>query len=200
MSNKGNLVQLHKLEATSDLLEKASRRLAGVPNGANTALLRALNRTLENARAEAVRAVTDQYAIKPNIVRGVIRLRKAYVGPISGNTYLYADMYASDVNLPLKRFKVSPRTDTTGANRRKIRAEIIKGKPLGNLKQAFVWRGHVFERVGSASLPIEKRYGPAVPVMLGNEKVSSRIMDSAHKHLEKNLEHEIEFILSEVTQ
>ncbi|MDT2292339.1 phage tail protein [Paenibacillus larvae] len=53
--------------------------------------------------------------------------------------------------------------------------------------------GHIgaFKRVGKKRLPIQELYGPAVPVMLGNDVVKKHIETEAQKRLSERLNHEL---------
>ena len=186
------IIHHDSIKATSKQIEKAEKLLAGIPGGAEKALMRALNRAIESAKAEAVRAVGDVYTAKPKTVRAGIFLRKA------SPKKLEANLVSSESNLRLKEFKVSPKADTTGNKRRPIRAEIKKGRQLDDLERAFVWDGHVYEREGDYRIPIRPRFGPGVPIMLNNDAIVDRVMEQAVKSVDKALEHEIEHILDEV--
>ena len=50
-------------------IDKTLTALAGVPNGAVTALTRAINKAVAKARTQTVRAICTQYNIRPSDVR-----------------------------------------------------------------------------------------------------------------------------------
>ena len=176
-----------KITATSEQIEKAVKMLTGVPGGAEKALSLSLNRALDSAKTEAVRAVAEEYTVKQKIIRPTMRVKK------SSTSNLEAEITSvgGSLNL-LANFKVSPRTDTTGNKRQPIRVEIRK---KGTLTRSFVHKNHVWSRIGKERLPIRPLYGPAVPVMLNNEQIVDRVTDKAIETVDKRIDHEISRIL-----
>lgn len=179
------------LVVTSDMLGRAEKMLKGIPGAAEKAVARALNRALVSGRAEGTRAARSEYTIKASAVRadfaGMKRARP---------NDLTAELAARGRPQPLSVYKFAPKSDTTGARRAQVRVAVKKGglKPLG---QAFVSGGKVMQRLGATRLPVEQKYGPSVPALLGNEGVAEQIMDFMLETAESRLEHEILWALEE---
>lgn len=172
---------------TADHVKQAENLLSHVNGGAAQALSRALNRAVHSARANAVRGVRDEYTAKAGDVRKSIRLK------MSKPNDLQAEVNSSGSPLSLSSFDVKPKT-VNGARRSPIRVGVRKGSAV-KMGRAFVARVggnlHVFERVGKARLPIEKKFGPSVPQMMGNPRLVEYIADRARKDIDKRLNHEI---------
>ena len=177
-----------KITATSDQIEKAVKMLAGVPGGAEKALSRSINRALDSAKTEAVRAVAEEYTVKQKQIRPTMRVKK------SSTSNLEAEIVSTGGSLNLMEFKVTPRSDTTGNRRQPIRVQVKRGGG-GKLTRSFVHSGRVYEREGESRLPIRPLSGPAAPVMLNNEQVVDRVTDKAIETVDKRLDHEINRIL-----
>lgn len=178
-----------RIETEKNSIERAAELLEGVPNGFQTALSRALNRALQEGRTEGVRAVTKQYTVKARDVRPTFRMQRATKNDLD------AELSSRGANLELTKFSHRPQTDTTGNKRKQVRVGVKKGglKPLG---QAFVYNGRIFQRLGAARLPVQLKFGNAVPVMLDNDKVVDKIVDTMGKSVDKRITHETERLLS----
>lgn len=182
-----------QITAKSDEIEKAVKMLAGVPGGAQKALSLALNRSLDSAKSEAVRAVAEEYTVKQKQVRPTMRAKK------SSASNLEAEIVSTGASLPLMEFKVAPRSDTTGNRRQPIRVQVKKGGG-GKLTRSFIHKGRVYEREGETRLPIRPLSGPAVPVMLNNEQVVERVEKKAIETVEKRLDHEVGRLLDKAVK
>jgi hypothetical protein len=178
-----------RLEIDGKSLERAKELLDGVPGGIQKAMTRALNRALQEGRTEGVRSVTREYTVKAKTVRPTFKMKKASA------TRLEASLDSSGSNIPLEEYAHRPNSDTTGKKRKPVKVGVKKGglKPLG---QGFIWNGKVMRRREKARLPIDRTYGPAVPVVLNNDKVVDNIVDKMSDSVDKRLAHETERILS----
>ena len=172
-----------ELRVDKNALETAAQRLEGIPNGMNTALMRSFNRALLEGRTAATRAVAKQYTLRAKDVRPSFRMMRASHSDVS------ASLVSRGTRLPLETFAHRPRTDTTGNKRKEIRVSVRRGalKPLG---QAFVHRGQILQRLGSTRLPVQKKFGPAIPSMLEDDQVADVVVETLSKSVDKRLEHE----------
>lgn len=177
------------VETEKDSIERAAELLEGVPNGFQTALSRAFNRALQEGRTAGVRAVMKEYTVKARDVRPTFKMQKA------SKSNLDAELLSRGSNLELNRFSHRPQTDTTGNKRREVRVGVKKGglKPLG---QAFVHKGRIFQRLGAARLPVQLKFSNSVPVMLDNDEVVDKVVETMSKSVDKRLEHETERLLN----
>ena len=177
------------VETEKNAVERANELLDGIPGGMQKAMSRALNRALQEGRTSATREVTRRYTVKAKEVRPTFKMHKA------SNSNLEADLSSTGANLPLSSFAHRPNADTTGARRKQIRVGVKKGglKPLG---QGFMWKGRVMQRIGQSRLPVEQKYGPAVPVILNNEEIVDNVTETMGAAVNKRLEHETNRILN----
>ena len=178
------------IKITADkAVERAKKLLSEVPGGVETALMRAVNRAAQSGKAQAVREVRARYTVKAGDIRKTLTTTKAT------RTSLEAEIVSRGSPLSLASFKHTPRTDTTGASRKRVRVAVKKEGGLKPLGQAFVWQGKIMQRVGKTRLPIEKKIGPAVPSMIGNPEVVEAIEEQTQETVVKRLDHEVNRIL-----
>lgn len=174
------------MKITADVdksLEKATRLLEGIPKGIEKATIRAFNRALQQGRTVATKETTKRYTAKAKDIRPTFKMIRA------GGSNMEAELVSTGSRLPLTRFRYSPMEDTTGSNRKQIRVSVKKGglKPLGNM---FVWKGKIMHRLGDTGLPIQQKFGAAVPVMLNNEDIVEAVNETMMESASKRLEHE----------
>jgi hypothetical protein len=164
--------------------------LAGFPKEADKVILHALNRTLDNVRANMVRKTRDIYTVKSTTVRKTIKIRKA----TKEGEIIHANVISRGGANPVNTaFRVSPRT-VNGKRRTPIKLSIKKNSEY-DLDRAFIAQRHgyhhVFERDGKPRLPISKVFGPSVPQMIQNQEVEAFVTKEAQKTIEKRILHEI---------
>lgn len=169
-------------------LRRATEMLSGIDGGADKALMRAINRTLDTAKTKIASLVTEQYAIKSRDVKAAFSLHKA------SKSSLEAELEISGPRIGYSHFKVSPRSDTTGRNRKAVKVEVKKGSPF-TVEKGFVWKGNVFRRDGNDRLPVTRMSGPAVAQMAGSEEVMQQVEEHVNEHFSKNLDHEVTALL-----
>lgn len=171
--------------------------LLHIPKGAEKAIARAINRALEGARTDAVKAICREYQIKPTDVRRTFHIARARPGKLE------AQVISTGGAIPLIKFKVSPKSPPSQKKKTpQERKVVVAGVRFGtaeNMPYSFIVRAKngytgVFSRVGDRSLPIKQRYGPAVPQMLGHENVLRFIEERAHERLDKELQHQIDYL------
>lgn len=178
------------IKITADkAVERAKKLLSEVPGGVETALMRAVNRAAQSGKAQTVREVRARYTVKAGDIRKTLTTTKAT------RTNLEAEIVSRGSPLGLAYFKHTPRTDTTGAARKRVRVAVKKEGGLKPLGQAFVWQGKIMQRIGKTRPPIEKKIGPAVPSMIGNPDVVEAIEEKTQEAVVKRLDHEVNRIL-----
>lgn len=178
-----------EVEADKNALERAEKLLAGIPGGITKATYRALNRSLQEGRTAATREATKLYTVKSKSVRESMAMHRA------NSKNLNAELVSRGKNLPLASFTHRPTHDTTGARRKQVRVGVKKDglKPLG---QGFIHKGQIYQRLGKTSYPIQFKYGLAAPVMLNNEQIVDKVLETMEKSVEKRLEHETNRLLN----
>ena len=157
MSEGGN--QFIRLDEKA--MERARLLFRNAPKNAAKVFNRAMGRTLASTRAEAVRMVTRDYAVKAGAVRSQIRTEKTLVrGEPTGS------LIASGKPLSLEHFTVTPKVKHTNPRSPKVRYQLRKGKWVTK-PRLFKWQGRVFERTGRGREFFLHR-GYSVPKMLGS--------------------------------
>ena len=173
-------------------IDEAQRLLAGIPNGLPMVLSRSLNRALSEGRTAAIRGVTDEYTIKARDVRATFATQRAT------RSKLQASLTSRGGNEPLSKYAYRPRVDTTGARRKSVRVGVRRGA-LHSLDRVFIKKDGsniwILERLGRKSYPIEVKYGPAVPLTVGNEAIVDEVIETMQASVEKRLAHETERLL-----
>lgn len=151
------------------------------------AVVRALNRTVDNVRAEAVRRVRETYTLKAGTVRQQMSVEKAWGGRLA------ASVVANGRPIPLHEFSArwSPRMPGASfAVKRGAR------KTLAHTFIATMKSGHkgVFERQGAKRLPIEEKYSLGVPGMFGAKDMQRVLAAIGMVRFNVNLAQQIKFL------
>lgn len=151
-SNGSLLVGGLEISVRWDGLATIQRKLEAAATRSPQAVAWALNRTVERARTKVVRALREQTGLKFGVIRASTSILKA--GPGS----LHAEIRARGGFTSLKEF-----------NARQTKKG-VSAAPWGRrqvFESTFIVRrygGHVYKRAGKARFPIQKLYGPAIPV------------------------------------
>lgn len=165
-------------------VEAAINVLSTTKKGAQTVVNRAINRALMRGRTVASKSLRGRYTIKASDVKKATRLRRP------GGTETSGQLVFSGPELTMAHFRIRPSgRDTTGNNRQLVRVEVER-TGLKPLKNAFVYNGTVFQRKGASRLPIEPRYGPSVPQMVGNENITEGIQSEMRDTFLRRIDHE----------
>ena len=183
-----------RLEKNESDMQKATRLLSGCSEAIPSVFSNAMNRAAEQGRTAAIRCVTKEYTVKARTVRETMRIKKATKDDLN------TDLTSRGARLPLRDFKHSPSSgDTTGANRKQIRVAVKRGgmRPLEN---AFIYRGRIFQRLGSARLPVEQKFSNAVPVMLNNDAVVNEVTETMESAMTRRLDYEVKRTLQKAVK
>ncbi len=152
------------------------------------AVARALNKTAEQARTEASRAVRDEgYGIKASAIKKSFSIQRA-----TANTLLVT---LRATGAPIALINYGAKQIGSG-----VSVNVKTGRKV--LKHAFVAKmksGHtgVFVRAGgrgSKRLPIKELLGPSIPTALGNDVVEKAIMAKIREKFPQILAHELAFL------
>ena len=170
-------------------LRDAQMFLVGIKKGYDAATSRAMNRAATSGRSAAVRTIREEYTIKASTVRSNFKILKAT------RTSLEAIVYSKGPQIPLVNYRVSPKTDTTGAKRKQVRVAVKKKGGLKPLGQSFIYKGRPLQRLGSSSLPVKEVYGPAIPLIAGNDAVQKNVEKTMEETFLKRLDHEVKYLL-----
>lgn len=179
------------VEADKKMIANVSERLGEFEKQAPAAISRSLNRAVTNVRATARKEVRQTYNIKAGDVSETIKVQR------STKSDLRAEVRSKGSPIGLDKFKISPKTINP---KRKTPIKIgVKKGTMARVMGAFVADINgpkAFERTSSSRLPIKRLFGPSVPQMLDNKKVSETVRKQGRETFDKRLEHEIERILS----
>jgi len=168
--------------------------------GQQKAVVRALNKTAEQARTAASREVSSVgYNIKASAVKKSFSIKRA------SSDNLVVVLKAT--GLPIAIINYGARQSKSG-----ISINVKNGRQiLGHAFIATMKNGHrgVFERVGiartrgkvvvrgkkrRANFPIKELFGPSIPVALGNTAVETAIMNLIKEKFPKILAAELNFL------
>lgn len=180
-------------EGAASALDRATKLLAGFAGGVERAAESALKRAGTSGRAAAAREVGKQYYLKSSDFKKYTKSNQHVMR--SGNE-ITVTLNFRGYHVPLIRFKSSL---TSGGL---IRSQVKKsssGEILRHVFQAEMSSGHVglFERAGSARLPIVQKFGPSVPQMMGaNTELAQEVGKDIEKAFEERMEHEVDAILN----
>lgn len=181
-----------RLKVPYDELRRTRDLLQHVPQGAERATARAMNRTLEGARTEVVRSVTSTYIIRAADVRETITIDKASADK------LQARLRSQGAVIGLQHFQHSPKAATNPRPKVGIRVRVRKDSRASALPGTFIAGGRIgiFQRAGRDRLPLERRFGPAVPSMVGTVVEEQQIERQAGDRFIRELNHEIDYLLT----
>lgn len=178
-------------EVGEKTLADVEKTLRVIPGGTEIALSRSMNRAMLAARTMAVKETGRHYEIPASEIKSASRLTRAKKGLLSST------MQVIGSPMSLMHFKPSSTSPTYYPT--KLRVTVKKGERK-IVKGGFVASNNsgttTFKRTGKASLPIEKRYGPSVPQMVGNSNVVDKTQERAEKVFAERLDREIDYLLS----
>lgn len=186
-------ITVASMEAAQAQIDKASRYLAGIPEGTERAVLNAMRRAMESARTAGtykIFEVYDLFATYGDVRRSFCMTKRP------SRKDLTAQLTSRGMNLPMYKFLYKPTRDTTGKRRRLVRVSVKRDGGLKPLGQGFVHQGGVYQRVGKTSYPINPVYGVSIPQMLGNKEVVNVVESTMVKVTEERLDHEIYRLLN----
>lgn len=173
-----------RVDPVGDALEKAQKRLSGIPNGFQKAFVSASNRAVQSGRAAAAREIRRDYTLKASSITKTFKTTKMKAGS------LQAELTSVGRRVPLSSMKHSPRDEeTTGANRKQIRVEVKKGHKVA-LQTGFKHKNQIFIRLGQKPYPIKHLSTVSVPEMLDQEERREAVEEAMTSTIEKRLEHE----------
>lgn len=170
-------------------LEKAAKLLSEVPNGYEAAVSRSMNRAATAGRSAAVSTIRQEYTIKASTVRRNFTIHKAT------RSDLEALVTSKGPRIPLVNYKTRPKTDTTGNARKPVRVAVKARGGLKPLGKSFVYQGKILQRLDTSSLPVQEVYGPAIPVLSGNNEVVDNVEKTMQETFLKRLDHETGYLL-----
>lgn len=193
------------IEVSEQTIDRIHAVLAGVEKADEKVLKPALARGLMAGKTEAGRMVRQTYHISAGDFnsRGFMKYNNVTK---KGGGIIGSIEYSGGV-IPLIKFKVSPGTPkkktTPGAAVLKA-SSLVKFDRQKNVFVAQMKSGHIgiMERQKGTSSPetgkekLKELLSPAVPQMVGNEKVMQNVEKRVNEVINQRIEHEIERLLS----
>lgn len=207
-------------DGAENSIDRATKLLAGIPGGADAAIINALKRATSHLRAQSASRVREEYAITTTNLRMKENVKYKY--HYSPGSFI-SEIYYSDSKIPLYRYEgTNPILPTPDASKRlpallngwatvhpsvQVKARTMKGTAPSPSDYAFVAQmksGHVgiFERTaeerddGSGRMKLKERMGYSVAQMVGNKDVQDALANDAKMKFDERMEHEVTRILN----
>lgn len=164
-------------------LEAIGRVLGNLSNMTDDVLRHAINRTGDMAFTKVKRVVAKQMGIKVGIAAGAMAVKRANFASL---TYR---IRSSGGYLSLKEFAARQTRKGVSAapwGQRRVFPHTFIVKSLG---------GHVFSRTSAERLPLEKKWGPALPNELVKGESAKAFTDMVGDVLPRRVAHELARVL-----
>lgn len=207
-----------QVQINNDAVDRASKMLAGIPNGIETATRRAMGRASDYLRSHSVQAIRKQYDISAANLRAEenVHVKYNYQNGVS------VEITFAGRKIPLYRYGgAAPKFPMVDRSRRvtamlnghwrsvypsvEAAGHQLKSTSPTKFSDAFVARmqsGHIgiFERTGGSTSKggdaIREIMGSSVPQMLGNPLVAEKLSAETAAKFEERLDHEITVLLN----
>lgn len=197
-----------QIQIDSANVEKRLKQLKNVKDGAPKATMRAFNRTVTGMKTDAAREITSRYTIAQKHYKDRLSIKKASMSDLS------ITMSAKDRSIRGTYFNFKPNKDpgVEGAPSVFVKYKKGDGKYTGGfiatmvstngITGAFVRTGR-FKRAtkgaykGMMREQIETVDGPGVVQMLSNENTRTAIQAKATERFNKELDHQIKYLLDQ---
>ncbi len=183
------------ISISGDVLKSTHELLAHIDKGAEKAIAHALNRVAVGARFEIVKAIGEKHEIRARDVRNAIKIKRASYNK------LQAQVDSTGTVIPLEDFKHSPSGYNQPRPKIGIRVKVRKDRSGGVIPGTFFIPNnpHIFQReTEDPRSKLLKMYGPAIPSMMRvvlDEEGEQGIQDRAEARLEREIQHEIDYLL-----
>lgn len=176
------------IQIANTALERANNALRGILSECPKAVARAVNRTMDGMRTDAVRETTQKYFVKAKEVRSSITFRKATAGNLMGA------MVSRGRRHSLADYQLMPKTPKPG-RMTALKGAVKREGGLKSLSSAFlVRRGGKyvpFYRSGRGKWEIKSFVSPSMPQIIKNEETVRAMERGAEERFSKRLDHEI---------
>ena len=187
-----------KLQISNEGLQRANGALRQIQGQFPQTVARAVNRTTDGMRTDAVRGTTARYFVKAKDVRASLSFRKATTGNLMGA------MVSKGKRHSLADYKLTPSMPTPG-KRPSVKGAVKKDGGLKPLSRAFLVKrsgGRYFPyyRIGYDSgnrqrAEIRSYISPSMPQIIKNEETVREMELGAEERFTKRLTHEIMHLL-----
>ena len=172
------------------LLSNIEQKFEEFPEEAHRGFALAINRVSNMAKTRMIRNATKTYTVKYGELLKNLTVRKAFPHQLIGQIHSRGNY------LGLDNFQLNP---STRQGRTSVTAAVKSGSAFSLNDNTFIaYRdGHLgaFERTGSGRLPIQRKYGPSAPQMLGPTNSLPDLEEFINKKTEERFFHELSRIL-----
>lgn len=174
-------------------LDRATKLLAGIPDGVYRAVGSAVKRSAQHGLTVGMKIVSEEYAISSGELKSRTRNINA-VEKDSGGSYSVTFGYRGNV-IPLIRF------DMHYADGAVVSTRVLRSSTRKELDHAFVAHmgSHtgVFERETKKRFPVAEMFGPsAVQAFYAHEETVDKMNDAILSTYETRIDHEISRVLN----
>jgi len=155
-------------------------------------LRRAINKTSDSARVQAVREIAADTKLKQKDLFGRGNGRRPIVQTRANNLKLESTIRTTNRRIPLSRFKARQTKKGVSYDLGRGRT-IIPGAFMTALKTGHVG---VFARAGTGRLPITEKFGPSIGhVFVGAAGIIDRAVRLANRKLPENINTQLNLVL-----
>lgn len=189
------MINVNLDNGAASALDRATKLLAGFPDGVQKAAESALNRAGISGRAAAAREVGKQYYLRSSDFKKYTKSSQ-HVSRSGGD--ITVSLNFRGFHVPLIRFKTA--LTSSGLIRTRVK-RTSSGDVLRHVfKQTMPNSGHIglFERVkktsdnGEIRTVISQKYGPSVPQMMGaNPELADAVGNDIEKTFAERMNHEV---------
>ena len=185
------------IQITNNALERANRALWRILSESPKAVARAVNRTMDGLRTDAVQETAKRYFMKPSELRAekgkkYFSFRKATAGNLMG------EMLVKGKRQSLANYKLTPSVPKPGA-KVQLKGAVKREGGLKPLKGFLIRRASgkyfPFYRIGYSKNDRERGeirayISPSIPQIVKNEETIQAIEQGAEERFAKRLDHE----------
>ena len=181
------------VQIANNALERANHVLRRILSESPKAVARAVNRTMDGLRTDAVRETTQKYFVKAKDVRASLSFRKATSGNLMGA------MVSKGKRHSLADYQLTPSTPKPGG-KTQLKGAVKRAGGLKSLKYGFLVRragGNYFPfyRIGYDQQhrqrgEIRSYISPSMPQIIKNEETVEAMQHGAEERFAKRLDHE----------
>ena len=170
-------------------LARANSALNKILAESPKAIARAVNRTMDGLRTDAVQETHKKYFVSAKEVRNSISFRKASAGNLMGA------MVSKGKRHSLADYKLTPNTPGTG-KRKPLKGAVKREGGLKSLGPAFLvkragGRYFPFFRTGKGKYAMHSLISPSMPQIIKNEETVKVMEQGAEERFSKRLDHEV---------
>lgn len=174
-----NIQVNHNIDEITRLLQSLSSDME------KKAAVRALNRTITQAKTAAKREMVKQYSFKSSNIESTMKVFRAYPGRVQA-AVTSRGRRTRLINMGARQTKRG--TSVKVSRQRKI----IKGAFIAEMKNGSIG---VFSRTSNKRLPIKQLYTIAIPEAFTAETVAESMRQTVRQRFMERFRHELDFLI-----